>query len=172
MKARESELEAAEVAAAAAATAVEVARRSHEEQRERRRRRAVRLDHPGGGVRERVGRPGGSRAPRPPPRDEVRAAFVDAGEEIVRRHDEAGASARTDAARPCDRRCRALGRLLRSLDLDPDDDFVKAHADVRRRPCRRRRQGRRLAERIARSGDLEREALEAEARAGAGTPAE
>ena len=162
VKARESELEAAEVAAAVAATAMEVARRSHEEQRERADAAqsalttlAVALASAWGALA----------APRPPAAtpDEVRAAFVDAGEEIVRRHDEAGAAA-TDAAARATAAADALADMLRSLELEPDQDFVKAHADVGAAHAGATARVEELSERIARSGDLEREALEAEAR--------
>jgi exonuclease SbcC len=104
-------------------------------------------------------------APRPPAAtpDEVRAAFVDAGEEIVRRHDEAGAGA-TDAAARATAAADALAGVLRSLGLEPDQDFVKAHADVGAAHAGATARVEELSERIARSGDLEREALEAEAR--------
>ena len=112
VKARESELEAAELAVTQAATAVEAARRSHEEQRER--------------------------------AEAAQAAVTTLAVEL--------ASVWGALAAP------------RSPAATPDEDFVKAHADVGAAHAGATARVEELSERIARSGDLEREALETEAR--------
>ena len=162
VKARESELEGAERAATEAASAVEVARRSHEQERERADGAQAALTSLAVELASVWGALGAPRAPAAT-LDDVQAAFVEAGEEIVRRHDEAGAAA-NDASARATATSEALADVMASLELDPSEDFVKAHADVGAAHAGASARVEELQERIARSGDLEREALEAEAR--------
>ena len=101
--------------------------------------------------------------PRPPTRS-ARPSWT-RGEAVVRRHDEAG-SDRRRRRHPRDRRSPTpLADVLRSLGLEPDEDFVQAQPTCGAAHARRHRQGRRTLERDrAVPATWSARSLEAEAR--------
>ena len=103
--------------------------------------RAGGLDHPGGGVRERVGRPGGSPSSgRHPRRGSRRVRGRGRGDRASPRR---GRSGRHRRRRPGDRRCRGARRRAAIARTRPRPGLREGSCRRGRRPCRRHRQGRR-----------------------------
>ncbi len=160
--ARESELANAEGAAERAASAVDAARRSLEAEREKADEAQVALTALASDLAGVWGALGSPRTLAAEP-IALRSAFVEGGEELLERHRRA-AEAASDATARATASAEALNAMLASLGLDPEEDFVAAKAAAGAAHAASVAVIDELETQIARSGDLEREMLETEAR--------
>ena len=158
----EAQLTAAELAATQSSEAMERARRALDlarEQAEEADRAMSNLANALAGAWGGLDEP---RAIQPDPED-VRAAFVDAGETIVHRLQEAHDGAK-EAADRISQAAEGTARVLVSLGLAPDEDFVAARAEAGATFAAASGAIEELESHVARAGDLERDVLAAEGR--------
>jgi exonuclease SbcC len=158
----EAELTAAEGIAKVTADAVETARRHLDFARERSEdtgRALTTLANTLAGIWGGLGEP---RTVEPDP-DQVRAAFIQAGESIMSRLQEATA-AEKDAADTGAHADQELVRLLERLGLEPEQEFDAVRADAGASHAAAVATIEVLEAQLTRADDLEREVLEAEAR--------
>ena len=162
IEARTSELEAAETAANLAAGQVDEARRELDAVRERADSTTASLTTLANDL---AGVWGALAAPRSIGVDgeSLRAAFVDAGEELVTRIGEATA-ARAEATQSATEAIAARALVLSGIGLGPEADFVSERGAAIARRSGAAGEIEALEAQIARSTGLEREVLETEAR--------
>jgi exonuclease SbcC len=162
IEARSSELSAAEEAATRATHDVDAARRELDAVRERAQEAATSLAKLANELAAVWGALGTARSLDATP-EELRRAFVEAGEELVSRLDDAD-RARSEAVDRIAGTQEALEGVLASVGLGPDADFTSERAGAMARNAAAVATIEELEAQIARSSDLERETLEAESR--------
>ncbi len=162
IEARASELKAAEEAAEQAAREVDAARGELDSVRGRADEIAGSLAKLANDLAAVWGALGAPRSLGADP-GSIRAGFVDAGEELLARLADA-ARARIDAIERGAASADALAGVLSTVGLEPDADFVAERAAAVARHATAVGAIEELEIQIARTGELEREALEAEGR--------